>query len=53
MDLDMAKWIIGGMAFGYVLLGGYIAKLHLEIKALWGARVTALEAQLAALTEEE
>ena len=52
MDLDMAKWIIGGMAFGYVLLGGYVAKQHLEIKALWEARVKGLEAQVAALTEE-
>ena len=53
MDPATANWIIGGMALGYVGLAGYIVKLHLEIKALWEARVKGLEAQIAALTAED
>lgn len=30
MDADTAKWIIGGMAVGYVALAGYIVKLWRE-----------------------
>lgn len=53
MDAETAKWIIGGMAVGYVLLGGYIAKQHLEIKDLWKARVDGLQAQIDTLTGED
>lgn len=52
MDPATSMWIIGGMAVAIVGMASYIVKLHLEIKGLWTARVAALEAQIAALSED-
>lgn len=51
MDLDMAKWIIGGMATGMVAMAGYIVKQHLAERAIlkaWLHDVQAVNAMLIA-----
>ena len=52
MDADIFKWIIGGMAFGYVAIATYIVKLHLEIKELNAARIKWLKDQLKAMGDD-
>lgn len=47
MDPELAKWIIGGMAVGYLGLGAYIAKLHSKIHQMLQDRLKSAEDKLA------
>lgn len=49
MDLELAKWIIGGMAAGYVGLAWYIVKLHSTINQMLQDRLKSAEEKLALL----
>ncbi len=46
MDAETAKWIIGGMAAGYVALAVYIVKLHADIRGLLKERLQSAEDRL-------
>lgn len=49
MDLDLAKWIIGGMAAGYVAMAVYITTLHAKINQMLQDRLKSAEEKLALL----
>lgn len=51
MDLDLAKWIIGGMAGGYVGLALYIARLHANINQMLKDRLKSAEEKLELLEQ--
>jgi hypothetical protein len=49
VDTELVKWIIGGMAAGYVALAVYIAKLHANINQMLQDRLKSAEEKLALL----
>ncbi len=53
MDAATSMVVIQAMGVAIVALAGYIVKLHFEIKTLWEARVSALEAQIAILSGDD
>jgi hypothetical protein len=47
LDTTLATWIIGGMAFGYVGMAGYVVKLHSDITKMNLERLKSAEDKLA------
>jgi len=46
MDVELAKWIIGGEAVAIAALAGYIVKLHADIRGLLKERLQSAEEKL-------